>query len=163
MSMADLAAEVVEYHEAALEEANLRVEVLGNARLAIDVGLVRRALSNLLGNAARYATRGSLIEVRVNRVDAAHVGVGVCNTGPRIAEEHLPRLFDRFYRIDPARTNASSNHGLGLAIVAAIAKMHGGTVSAESSDVGTCIQFTLRDLQAIESPSSPVVEARPPW
>lgn len=151
MSLADLAAEVVEYHEAALDEADLLVEVRGDARLPVDAGLVRRALSNLLGNAARYATRGSLIEVRISRTDAGHVAIGVHNTGSPIAQEHLPRLFDRFYRIDPARANASSNHGLGLAIVAAIAKMHSGAASAESSDTGTCIQFTLKDVD----PSAP--------
>lgn len=146
VSLADLAAEVVEYHEAALEEAEVRVEVRGDARLAVDVGLVRRALSNLLGNAARYATRGSLVEVRVGRTDGGLVAVGVHNVGLPIAQEHLPRLFDRFYRIDPARTNANRNHGLGLAIVAAIARMHGGTASARSSEDGTWVQFTLQSV-----------------
>lgn len=159
MSLADLAADVVEYHEAALEEAALQIEVRGDARLAVDVGLVRRALSNLLGNAARYATRGSLVEVRISRADGSHVAIGVHNVGPRIGQEHLPRLFDRFYRIDPARTNASRNHGLGLAIVAAIAKMHGGSASAQSDDAGTCIQFTLQQDTADPAASRPVTNA----
>jgi two-component system heavy metal sensor histidine kinase CusS len=147
MSLADLATEVIEYHEAALEEADLRVEIRGDACMAVDTGLVRRALSNLFGNAARYAERGSMIGVRIDRTDDGHVAIGVHNKGSLIPQEHLPRLFDRFYRVDPARSNASSNHGLGLAIVAAIAKMHGGTASADSSEAGSCIQFTLRDVQ----------------
>lgn len=144
-SLAALAAEVVAYHEAALEEAGLRVAVTGDARVGVDAGLVRRALSNLLGNAARYAERGSVIQVRVELLAPGQVSLGVHNTGSRIAEVHLPRLFDRFYRADPSRTDASRHHGLGLAIVAAIAKMHGGAVQAESSGAGTCIRFTLRD------------------
>ena len=148
MSMADLASEVIEYHEAVLEESELRVEVRGDARATVDTGLVRRALSNLLSNATRYATRGSMIEVRISRVEPHEVSIGVHNRGEVIAGEHLPRLFDRFYRIDPSRANANRNHGLGLAIVAAIARMHGGKATAESSDQGTYIRFALKDVDA---------------
>lgn len=144
-SMAELAAEVADYHEAVLEEAGLRVAVRGDAHVAADAGLVRRAVSNLLGNAIRYAAPGSRIEVRIERAGPQHVAIGVHNFGPVIAAEHLPRLFDRFYRTDPARSNAGRNHGLGLAIVAAIAKMHAGTAAAESNAQGTFIRFTLRD------------------
>lgn len=143
MSLADLAAEVIEYHEAALEDAELRVEVMGDARVAVDVGLVRRALSNLLSNATRYAVKGSLIEVRIDRAESSRVSIGVHNLGEVIPAQHLPRLFDRFYRIDPSRTNADRNHGLGLAIVSAIARMHGGTAAAESDQKGTFIRFTI--------------------
>jgi hypothetical protein len=69
----------------------------------------------------------------------AQPGTGYCARA-------LQRLFDRFCRIDPSRTNADRNHGLGLSIVAAIAKMHGGTVTAESTERGTCISFTVEDL-----------------
>ncbi|MFT7772800.1 heavy metal sensor histidine kinase [Roseateles sp.] len=148
-SMADLALEVVDYFEAVLEESDLRVEVLGDAHAAVDAGLVRRAISNLLSNATRYATRGSLVEIRIVRIGTRHVSIGVHNRGGRIASEHLPRLFDRFYRIDPSRSNADRNHGLGLAIVAAIARMHGGLARAESTDKGTCIHFTLEDQGAV--------------
>ncbi|WP_422015584.1 heavy metal sensor histidine kinase [Roseateles sp.] len=143
-SMARLVAEVVDYHDAVLAESQLTVRVLGDAQAAVDTGLVRRAVSNLLGNAARYALQGSRVEVRIGRADPRHVSIGVHNRGPVIAAAHLPRLFDRFYRIDPSRTNADRNHGLGLAIVAAIAKMHGGTASARSSQSGTLVQFTLQ-------------------
>lgn len=145
MSLADLAAEVADYYDVVLEEAGLRVEVLGDARAAVDTGLVRRAVSNLLSNASRYATPGSLIEVRITRSDARHVSIGVHNDGPAIPAEHLPRLFDRFYRVDPSRTNADRNHGLGLSIVAAIARMHGGAATATSTETGTYICFTLED------------------
>ena len=163
MSIADLAAEVADFHEFVLEEAELRVEVRGDARAAVDAGLVRRAMSNLLSNASRYATRGSLIEVRIARVDPRHVSIGVHNQGPVIPAEHLPRLFDRFYRVDPSRTNADRNHGLGLSIVAAIARMHGGTAIAESTDQGTYIRFTLEDPGASDAKAvaAPAASGRP--
>lgn len=157
--MAELAAEVAEYHEAALEEAELRVEVRGDARVSVDAGLVRRAISNLLSNASRYATKGSLVEVRIDRPNVDLVSIGVHNKGPVIPAEHLPRLFDRFYRIDPSRTNADRNHGLGLSIVAAIAKMHGGTATATSSEEGTYVGFTVDNR--VEDPALADERAQP--
>lgn len=70
--------------------------------------------------------------------------IRVVNLGDTIAPEHLPRLFDRFYRSDPSRSDAVRNHGLGLSIVAAIARMHGGETLAESSAGVTAIGLTLR-------------------
>ncbi|MNN98530.1 Sensor kinase CusS [compost metagenome] len=68
------------------------------------------------------------------RIDAEHhqVRLGVTNPGEPIASEHLPRLFERFYRVDASRSNSGANHGLGLAIVKAIALMHGGDVFVRS-------------------------------
>lgn len=143
-SLASLAAEVVEYHEAALQEAELQVQIQGDAQAQIDARLLRRALSNLLGNATRYAVKGSTIAVQITLGKSPdELTLAVCNTGPRIDAEHLPRLFDRFYRSDAARSQADRNHGLGLAIVAAIARMHGGQAFAQSADGRTCIGLRL--------------------
>jgi two-component system heavy metal sensor histidine kinase CusS len=136
--------EVVDYYEAVFEEAGLRVEIRGDALVPVDIGLVRRAVSNLLSNAARYATRNSVISVWIGRAGRHHFSIGVHNEGPVIGPEHLPRLFDRFYRTDQSRTNADRNHGLGLAIVAAIARMHGGAAEVASSERGTLVQFTIK-------------------
>ena len=68
--------------------------------------------------------------------------VTVSNLGPAIAPEHLPRLFDRFYRVDPARCGSDENHGLGLAIVKAVAAVHAGGVSASSRDGITAVGFS---------------------
>jgi two-component system heavy metal sensor histidine kinase CusS len=70
--------------------------------------------------------------------------LAVINQGPAIPPEHLPKLFDRFYRSDPARTGADQNHGLGLSIVAAIARMHGGRGFARSADRLTSIGISIR-------------------
>lgn len=132
-SLGALATEVLEFHEAALLDAGLRAEVLGDAAAEVDARLLRQALSNLLGNATRYAATGSAVLVHIDRQDNGEVRIAVHNEGPTIAPVHLPRLFDRFYRADAARTHAGRNHGLGLAIVAAIARMHGGQAFAESA------------------------------
>lgn len=142
-SLAALASEVVEYHEAALQEAGLQVKVQGDAQAQVDARLLRRALSNLLGNATRYATPGSCISVQISRPQSGQVTLAVCNLGPGIAAEHLPRLFDRFYRSDTSRSQGDRNHGLGLAIVAAIARMHGGQAFARSDTVLTTVGLSL--------------------
>jgi two-component system heavy metal sensor histidine kinase CusS len=72
-----------------------------------------------------------LIQVDI-RDEGDHVSIGVTNPGAPIAGEHLPKLFERFYRVDASRSNSGANHGLGLAIVKAIALMHGGTVFVRS-------------------------------
>ncbi|MCU7371262.1 heavy metal sensor histidine kinase [Paucibacter sp. O1-1] len=132
-SLGALAVEVLEFHEAALLDAGLKAEVLGDAAAEVDARLLRRALSNLLGNATRYASTSSAVLVHIESHSPGEVSIAVHNAGPTIEDEHLPKLFDRFYRADPSRTHADRNHGLGLAIVAAIARMHGGRAFAESA------------------------------
>lgn len=141
-SLAGVAAAVADVHEAAMEEAGLTWEVDGDATAEVDVRLLQRALSNLIGNATRHAERGSRVTVGIQSREG-EVAVRVVNRGTTIAGEHLPRLFDRFYRVDAARTGGDRNHGLGLAIVAAIARMHGGAVLAESRNGITSIGLVL--------------------
>lgn len=143
-SLATVAAGVADYHEAALEEAGVSLQVHGDAAGDFDVPLLRRALSNLVSNATRYARKGSVIEVEIGRLPAGEVRIVVANQGPAIAAEHLPRLFDRFYRGDRARSDADQNHGLGLAIVAGIARMHGGRTLATSEGGTTSIGLLIR-------------------
>ncbi len=143
LSLAALAGEVLEFHEAAMQEAGLRAELQGDAAGEVDARLLRRALSNLLSNATRYASPGSVVRVRIERLPDGAVSLAVHNEGPTIEAAHLPRLFDRFYRADPSRSQADRNHGLGLAIVAAIARMHCGRVFAESANGLTRIGLVL--------------------
>ncbi|MDH1290875.1 heavy metal sensor histidine kinase [Comamonas terrigena] len=145
-SLAAVATDVVEFYEAVALEADLTVEVRGDAQLQFDAPLMRRALSNLLSNATRYAASGSRIVIQIG-TQAQHghteAVISVTNTGADIAPQHLRHLFDRFYRADSARYNADRNHGLGLAIVKAIAKMHGGTVFAQSEGGTTTFGLVL--------------------
>ncbi len=158
VSLAALAQQVIEFHEAALEDAALEVRVEGDAVLAVDEPLVKRALSNLMGNAVRFADHGTTVSVRIAPSGAAgsadelahdparaQVRVLVQNAGQEIDAAALPRLFDRFFRSDASRCceDGQAHHGLGLAIVAAIARMHAGSTLAESGGGVTRIGFTL--------------------
>lgn len=144
-SLAALARQVSNYHEAALVDAGLELEVIDDASGGFDTPLLQRALSNLIGNATRYAQRGSTIRVEIDRSGKDEVRVCLVNRGPTIGPDDLPRLFDRFYRVDPSRSDAGRNHGLGLSIVSAIARMHGGRPLAASS-ARTSIGMSLKDL-----------------
>ena len=130
----------------AAEDRGLSVVIEGDAKLPVDEPLVKRALSNLLGNAIRYADEGSQLCVRIAReVGGGGMRLWVENAGPSIDPEHLPRLFDRFFRADAARCEMEKpHHGLGLSIVAAIARMHDGLPAAESSGGITRVGFSLQ-------------------
>ena len=143
-SLSALVHEVIEYHEASIQEEGIKTAIRGDSATSVDERLLRRAISNLLGNATRYAERDTTITIEIQRSVDGIVSIGISNLGPSIAAEHLPRLFDRFYRVDPARAFAERNHGLGLSIVSAIARMHGGTTFARSGYGVTCIGLTLR-------------------
>ena len=146
VSLAALAQEVVEYHEAAIEERELGVEIAGDARIAADSGLIRRAVSNLLSNSVRHAVHKSTILIDIGHAETAcrnAVQLMVMNRGDDIAAEDLPRIFDRFFRADASRNAGDVHHGLGLAIVAAIARMHGGQPVARSFGGETRIGMTL--------------------
>ena len=156
-SLAAVAAAVIEYHEAALEDAHVGAQIVGDAQGEVDVALLRRALSNLVGNATRYAIRGSTVRVDIAEQPGGHVRIAVVNEGATIAAGQLPRLFDRFFRGDSARSDAGSHHGLGLAIVAAIARMHGGRPVAFSDGGVTTIGLILGaapTTPALGSPTS---------
>ena len=144
VSLAALAHQVAEFHEAPLEEAGLSLRVEGDAVLPVDESLFKRALSNLLGNAARFGRRGSTVLVRIAPEAAEHVRVVVQNEGEAIDAQALPRLFDRFFRAEASRhCPEDQHHGLGLAIVAAIARMHAGQTLAEHQGGLTRVGFTL--------------------
>jgi two-component system, OmpR family, heavy metal sensor histidine kinase CusS len=158
-SLRALAEQACEYHELTFEDAGVRPAVVGDAQAAVDGALVKRALSNLLANAARYADKGSVVVVRIEGDGDARSGpaasVVVENQGATIAPELLPRLFDRFFRGDSARQGCQHHHGLGLAIVAAVSRMHGGCVLAESAQGLTRIGFGLRCEEAASPPVPP--------
>lgn len=145
VSLATLAQQVVEFHEAPLEDAGLALRVEGDATVPVDEPLFKRALSNLLGNATRFAERGSTVLVRIALEPLpGEVQVLVQNQGQPIAAQQLPRLFDRFFRGDESRCCPNEqHHGLGLAIVAAIARMHAGRTLAEHEAGVTRVGFTL--------------------
>lgn len=136
--------EVVEFHEALLETKDLRIEVKGDAQVEADVGLVKRAISNLLGNAVQYARYGSRIRIDI-LIESDGTWIDVSNDGPDIPPETGDKIFERFYRVDRSRTGA--NYGLGLSIVAAIARMHGGATRSVSHHGTTTVGFSIASVQ----------------
>ncbi len=130
-SLAQEVAKTLDYLDFIMEDAQVQVEVRGDANAPIETAHLRRALINLLHNAVQHTSPGLLIQVDI-RDEGDHVSIGVTNPGAPIAGEHLHKLFERFYRVDASRSNSGANHGLGLAIVKAIALMHGGTVFVRS-------------------------------
>lgn len=141
----DLGVEVrglFEYFDAWAEERGVSLALEGEAPpVRGDRSMLRRALSNLLSNAIRHTPRGQTVTVRLRQVGSG-AEVAVENPGAGIAPEHLPRLFERFYRVDPSRRREGDGAGLGLAIVESIAQAHEGAVSVASRD-GLTI-FTMR-------------------
>jgi two-component system heavy metal sensor histidine kinase CusS len=135
-----------DYFDAWAEErvVTLALEDLRQAQappLHGDRLMLRRALSNLLVNAIRHTAPGNTVWVRLASVQG-HLSVSVENPGADIAPEHLPRLFDRFYRVDPARQReGEAGAGLGLAIVKSIVTAHGGSVQVVSNAGCTRFQF----------------------
>ncbi|MBU6439301.1 MAG: heavy metal sensor histidine kinase [Betaproteobacteria bacterium] len=143
--------ELFEYFEAWAEERGVRLEAFGEAaRLRGDRAMLRRALSNLLSNAIRHTAAGEAVSVRFESEPTGWLEVRVENPGPDIAAEHLPHLFDRFYRVDPSRQRNGQGAGLGLAIVKSIVEAHGGSAGAVSAKGRT--RFWIRLPVAMPGP-----------
>ena len=109
----------------------IRRSIQGGVSARVDREKIGAAVGNLLSNALKYGG-GADVEVSVRAVDA-HVEIVVRDKGPGIPAEHLPRLFERFYRVDKARSRTLGGTGLGLAIVKHIAILHGGKARCESA------------------------------
>ena len=98
---------------------------------AVNPPLLEQAVVNLVDNAVKYSAEGSAVEVALFEAPDELV-ISVSDQGPGVPREHLPRLFERFYRVDKARSRDLGGTGLGLAIVKHIAQAHGGRVSVDS-------------------------------
>jgi two-component system sensor histidine kinase BaeS len=142
------AAEVVEQvaaaHRAAATVAGITItaEVDGPLRIDGDPGRLRQALGNLVGNALRYTPAGGSVTLSASAADG-QATIVVADTGTGIAAEHLPHVFDRFYRADASRSRETGGSGLGLAITRHLVEAHGGTIEAQSVD-GAGSTFTIR-------------------
>lgn len=137
----EVATDVVEAMRASAERAgqSLTAEVVGDPPPAlIDGERTHRAVSNLVRNALEHAGDGATVAVTVE-AGAGRVRLTVSDDGPGVPEVHLPHIWERFYRVDPARGGSmrtDGGSGLGLAIVRAMVELHGGAVSAERASEG---------------------------
>lgn len=127
------------YFEALAEDRHLRLDNQLHGNLDGDLQLLQRALGNLLANAVRHATPGST--VTLTRIGFQ---LNVANQGQPIAQQHLTRLFDRFYRVDASRAEPGDSGGLGLAIVRSIMQLHGGHVTVSSDPQATVFSLVFR-------------------
>ena len=117
---------------AAVRGVHFEVDVASGAgTVVVDADALRQVLTNLLDNSLRYTPRGGRIVCR-SRLEDSGVAISIADNGSGIAHEHLPRIFERFYRADPSRSREEGGTGLGLAIVKHLVEAHAGKVYAES-------------------------------
>jgi two-component system, OmpR family, heavy metal sensor histidine kinase CusS len=162
--IADELAHLLSYHELEATELGVALGFSGDARLFADSTLFRRAISNVVANALKHTASGGNVSVEV-RAERDAVKILVQDTGSGIPAEHLPRLFDRFYRVDASRNTAMAGTGLGLAIVKTIMDLHGGAVTIQSElRKGTLVTLVFpvtrnvnddKSLERASLPSSP--------
>jgi len=153
----DLAKEMrvlFDYYDGWAEERGVTLSSKGTATVLADRLMLQRALGNLLSNAIRHTPAGETVRVELHASDESAVDIDIDNPGTEIPPEHLPKLFDRFYRIDPSRHREGGGSGLGLAIVKSIVEAHGGNVSVVSTVGRTRFQITLprRPASPAEAP-----------
>ncbi len=142
VSLNNEVSKVVEFIEPLVHDAGVCVRIAGDARACIETALFQRAITNLLQNAIQHSAAGDEILLSIESDDDG-ARVAVTNPGGLIEAQHLPHLFNRFYRVDVARRNSTENHGLGLAIVKAVANMHRGAVFVRSEKGHNTFGFTL--------------------
>ena len=124
-------------------EKNIHIEVdcARDIEASVNASLLEQAIVNLVDNAVKYSDAGTEVRLLASRTETKLL-ISVCDHGYGIAKEHLPRLFERFYRVDKARSRKLGGTGLGLAIVKHIAQYHQGTIGVEST-IGKGSIFTL--------------------
>jgi two-component system sensor histidine kinase VicK len=133
-------------------DVSVQPDLAAEGLIQIDRARVSQAILNLVDNAAKYGPVAQTITL-ASRLQGAQLVVSVIDQGPGIAEQDLERIFERFYRVDKARSRSSGGAGLGLAIVKSIINSHGGRIEAESIlNSGTTIRFYL-PLASVPQPT----------
>ena len=128
---------------AEMQEVSIEVNYEGSIYSKFNSRLMEQALTNLTDNAIKYSNPGSRVQLSVHQTDTETIFL-VTDNGVGIAVEHLPRLFERFYRVDKSRSRKIGGTGLGLAIVKHIAKAHDGYVTVDSQiSQGSCFRIHL--------------------
>ncbi|HJV85337.1 MAG TPA: heavy metal sensor histidine kinase [Noviherbaspirillum sp.] len=143
----DIAAEVRDlfsFFEVVAEGRDIRLAITGEGNVTGDRALLRRAISNVVSNAIRHTRESGMVRASI-KVPPEKNELVLCieNTGDPIPPEHIPRLFDRFYRADSSRQGSSEGAGLGLAIARSILALHRGTVNVHCADGLTCFEMHL--------------------
>jgi two-component system, OmpR family, phosphate regulon sensor histidine kinase PhoR len=143
LEVADIAARVVAHLQPLADQRNIVVEndVLSDLNVTADANALTRILSNLLDNALKYTEPGGRVALSATR-QADEVAITVRDTGIGMLQSDLGRIFERFYRVDKARSTATGGTGLGLAIVKHLVEILGGRISV-TSELGRGSEFTV--------------------
>lgn len=143
--------EVTDRFSFQLRQKSIRAAIIVDRDLKsawLDRDQIDQVLDNLISNAIKYTLEGGAIELSAHKQDTATIAISVKDTGIGIPKKDLSRIFDRFYRVDKARSRNMGGTGLGLSIAREIVKAHGGTISLKSElNEGTTVTFTLPSLQ----------------
>ena len=131
-----------EYYEAWADEKGVSLSFTGNATVVGDRLMLRRVIGNLLSNAIKHTSSGNKVSIKLSHEMNNDTSICIENTGADIPMEHIPKLFDRFYRVDASRQRNGDSTGLGLAIAHSIVEIHGGNIEVISSEGIT--QFTVK-------------------
>ena len=145
VDVAELLDGVREYYDASAADAGILLTsaaTLLPVFAKLDRTLVQRAVGNLVSNAIAHTLEGGTVALTTH-AEAANILIEIADTGVGIPPDALPRVFDRFYRVDSSRSSASGGTGLGLAIVQGIVQLHGGIVEIASAP-GSGTRVTLR-------------------
>jgi two-component system heavy metal sensor histidine kinase CusS len=138
---------MADYFEGLAADVGISIDAQGSGVIWAEPMLLRRALANLCANAIKYGAPDSELFIRATPA-ADGIRLQVRNHGQTVPAEHLPRLFERFYRVDESRERSAHSNGLGLSIVATIMQLHNGAYSVSSSEGITCFElfFPARQL-----------------
>jgi two-component system, OmpR family, heavy metal sensor histidine kinase CusS len=151
VNVGHLLSAVRDYYEASASDGGIALvadEVTEPVTAELDRALMLRAVSNLVSNAIAHTPTGGTVTLAA-RAEGAAVRIEVSDTGAGIPAEALPRVFDRFFRVDPSRSQTSGGTGLGLAIVQSIMALHGGHAEIASRfGHGTCVTLRIPALAA---------------
>jgi predicted ATPase/signal transduction histidine kinase len=152
LQAAELARDVLQKFQLAAEQRRLTLQLDADGEAGFvraDIGLIERALENLIENALAYTPAGGRITLAV-RAQGEAVELRVSDNGIGIPAADLPHVFERFYRVDKARTRQACGSGLGLAIVKRIVELHGSQIEVHSAeDSGTTFSFALKSARAL--------------
>jgi len=135
---------IIEYYELLAEEKNIKIKISGNAKIRVQSVMFARLMSNIISNAIKYSKKDGKIDIVITTTQYDTVRIEIEDNGIGISQEHLPYIFNRFYRIENESTASYSGTGLGLAIAQSIVYLHNGLIQINSQKaIGTKVKIIL--------------------
>jgi len=146
LSLVELLADLMEVFQPLAQRKSITMDIgsmEGMPKVCVDRDKLYEVLANLLENAIKYTPMGGRVHIDAQVLDDRHITMNVSDTGCGISEEHLPKIFNKFYRVQPDSEPVAGS-GLGLAIAKGLIELHGGTIGVESAPgKGSRFYFTL--------------------